>query len=772
MRAERHPRESERVEALRRYRVLDTPRETEFDDLAALASRICETPIALVTMLDAERLWFKAAVGTEARELPAEGSFCSYAILESGLLEISDLREDVRFANDGLVSNAPFVRFYAGIALETPEGLPLGTLCVLDTKPRVLTDLQRETLRVLAGQVITGLELRRRIQDMDEERQRVAETLERAEVATWRSDLATGLLDGNCLMHRFFGIEGPATQEQIRRAMHRQDLATVRAAYAEFERTGRYEAEFRATGSDGVERWILARGELARDENGEPRSLTGVAVDTTERRRTALELAAERHQFRELLDEVPAHVVTLRGEDLRYEFANRAFLEFLNRDPDFIGVAAREAWPVPDEHIAMLNGILETGEPVVGREVPVPFPSEPERLGYFDFIFQPLREADGAVSGVFVHSVDVTEKVLARRLVAESEERFRIVAQATRDAIWDCDLSTDAVWWNEGITELFGSGEVEPTGAWWIEHIHPDDRERVLAGVQTVLDQGLPDWTDEYRFTRADGTEIIVDDRGFVIFSEGKPIRMVGAMADVTEQRMAQRRLEVIVADRTAELREAVREAESFNYSISHDLRTPLRAISATSQILLDEGAETLSPGQLELLERQAHNARRLGLLIDQLLLLSRLGRVEMVRKPLDLTNIARSVVAEILQANEHWTCEIDVQDGMRADGDSALVRLVLSNLIENACKFSGGKGPIRVRQSGGEFRVEDEGVGFDMRYAEKLFLPFERLVKESEFPGTGIGLANVERIVRRHGGKVWAESQPGEGAVFSFTLK
>ena len=124
----------------------------------------------------------------------------------------------------------------------------------------------------------------------------------------------------------------------------------------------------------------------------------------------------------------------------------------------------------------------------------------------------------------------------------------------------------------------------------------------------------------------------------------------------------------------------------------------------------------------------------------------------------------------EIAQAEES-PCEIVVQEGMRAQGDPALVRLVLGNLLENACKFSRGEGTVRVSQEGDVFAVADDGVGFDMRYAAKLFLPFERLVGEREFPGTGIGLANVERIVRRHGGRVWARSEPGKGATFFFTL-
>ncbi|CAN5437068.1 hypothetical protein BH11ARM2_BH11ARM2_31350 [soil metagenome] len=224
--------------------------------------------------------------------------------------------------------------------------------------------------------------------------------------------------------------------------------------------------------------------------------------------------------------------------------------------------------------------------------------------------------------------------------------------------------------------------------------------------------------------------------------------------------------LEERVQARTDELNAALKEAEGFNYSVAHDLRAPVRAISATAMILLEELGPEVSDEHRRFLERQAYNASRLGVLIDELLRLSRLSRVDVRRMPLDLTRLTDEVVSELRTG-----LDVRVQEGMRATGDPELVRTVLHNLIGNACKFSPRGAAVEVGQSGGAVWVRDEGIGFDMGYAEKIFQPFERLVTESEFPGTGIGLANVERIVRRHGGRVWAESKPGKGATFSFTL-
>ena len=236
--------------------------------------------------------------------------------------------------------------------------------------------------------------------------------------------------------------------------------------------------------------------------------------------------------------------------------------------------------------------------------------------------------------------------------------------------------------------------------------------------------------------------------------------------------REANRTLEARVEARTAELRNAVAEAEAFNYSISHDLRTPLRAMVSTSSILLEEAGPALDGEHRELLERQVHNANRLGKLIDELLRLSRLARAEVRRVPLDLAAEARAAFDELARQDRTNGCLFAAPPSLPASGDPELVATVLHNLLGNACKFSPAGGTVRLEEADGVFAVRDEGIGFDMAHATRMFLPFERLVAEGDFPGTGIGLANVERIVRRHGGRVWAESEPGRGAAFFFTLE
>lgn len=213
-------------------------------------------------------------------------------------------------------------------------------------------------------------------------------------------------------------------------------------------------------------------------------------------------------------------------------------------------------------------------------------------------------------------------------------------------------------------------------------------------------------------------------------------------------------------------VKERTKELESFCYSVSHDLRAPLRAINATSAILQEDYAAVLPSAAVDELNRQAEASARLGQLIDDLLQFVRLGQTEAHRAPFDLTALTR-VVAEELRLED-----VRVEEGMETQGDVSLVRLLVMNLLDNASKFCREKHPcIEVGRDGEAFFVRDHGIGFDPRYAHKLFEPFERLHREGDFPGTGIGLANVKRIVERHGGKVWATGEPGVGATFFFTL-
>ena len=334
------------------------------------------------------------------------------------------------------------------------------------------------------------------------------------------------------------------------------------------------------------------------------------------------------------------------------------------------------------------------------------------------------------------------------------------------------------------------------------------DAANYVASWQILHHDGTPYAADEVPLARAvlygetSEAEFIIrrddqDDR--LVLARAAPIRDAeGAVTagvvvfhDITERRAAEtevRRLnaelEGRVRERTAELEAANREleaanreVESFAYSVSHDLRQPLRALDGFSQILLDDYGAALDEDGRSHLQRIIAADRRMGALIDALLELSRLSRGDLVRERLDITELARGIAGELAEAEPERAVECVVAEGLSAYADRRLVRALLANLLGNAWKFTAKHDTARIEvgaeDADGElvFFVRDDGAGFDMAYSGKLFGAFQSLHSPGEFEGLGIGLATVLRIVRRHGGRVWAEGEVGKGATFFFTL-
>jgi signal transduction histidine kinase len=235
--------------------------------------------------------------------------------------------------------------------------------------------------------------------------------------------------------------------------------------------------------------------------------------------------------------------------------------------------------------------------------------------------------------------------------------------------------------------------------------------------------------------------------------------------------------LEQRVHERTLSLEAANRELEAFSYSVSHDLRAPLRGISGFSDILIEKYATGLDDEGRHYLSRVKNASLRMARLINDMLALARIARTEIKRRPLNLTQLAEEVIAELRQQEPQRVAEVVVAPGLAANADPVLMRSVLENLLGNAWKFTGKRERARIEVGAAEragqqvYFVRDNGAGFNMAYAEKLFAPFQRLHSEQEFTGTGVGLATVQRIVHRHNGHIWCESTEGEGACFYFTL-
>jgi PAS domain S-box-containing protein len=394
--------------------------------------------------------------------------------------------------------------------------------------------------------------------------------------------------------------------------------------------------------------------------------------------------------------------------------------------------------------------------------------------------------------GVTFTAVDITARKQAERDLAQSQASLARAQEVGHIGSWTLEIGNNELIWSDETYRIFGRElGSSPLGfKEFLDLVHPEDRDALLATRQyaergepfqidhRILVGGREKWVREI-------AEVECDD-------DGRPIRRFGVVQDITDRKRAELEIRQLNADlerrvlqRTEELQSANRELEAFAYSVSHDLRAPLRSMDGFSQALLEDHAPALDSTGKDYLKRVQTASHRMGALIDDILALSRATRSEMTRTNVDLSALADSILHELSAEQPARQVRAQVSPGLMASGDARLLRVALRNLLHNAWKFTSrraeaeisvgseivGNGAPPAQRGKTAFFVRDNGVGFEMAYADKLFQAFRRLHSTEEFPGTGIGLATVQRIVRRHGGNVWAAGCPGQGTTVWFTL-
>jgi PAS domain S-box-containing protein len=409
--------------------------------------------------------------------------------------------------------------------------------------------------------------------------------------------------------------------------------------------------------------------------------------------------------------------------------------------------------------------------------------SQPDgKVEYFQVVKSAVFGPDGQIVGSQGIQFEITQRRQAEAALRESEQRFVQFMRNLSGLVYIKDLEGHYVFVNDAYERTFGipvadwlgktSDEFFPAGGIGQRRLN---EARTLAERQSLV-------TTEEVSTKA-GLRFF-NTIEFPIVRPEESLLIGGISMDVTEIKQAQdevqklnANLELRVRERTAELEAVNRELEAFSYSVSHDLRAPLRAIDGFARILVDEHASALSVEGHRVLNVVMRESQRMGRLIDDLLAFSRLGRQALQPVEIDLAALVSEVYREQAAQSPGRKIQLQVTALPRANADPALMRQVLVNLVDNAIKYTRRRDLAQievggsVRGSENVYYVKDNGAGFDPRYADKLFGVFQRLHTEAEFEGTGVGLALVQRIINRHGGRVWAEAQVDQGATFYFTL-
>jgi PAS domain S-box-containing protein len=402
----------------------------------------------------------------------------------------------------------------------------------------------------------------------------------------------------------------------------------------------------------------------------------------------------------------------------------------------------------------------------------------------------PLRDRAEVASLVTIFAARAAAE-LERQRADEAKhaalERFEAIFQHTPNvAIQGYDAHHRLMHWNHASETMYGIAARDAIGRdtrSLLGH-SPETAARLETAIDAVFKSGVAAEPEEWRFLIQGGREIWVLSTLFPVTSGGAVVEVFFMDVDITELKHANAsvnrlivELEARVAERTAELAELNRELEAFSYSVSHDLRAPLRSIEGFGRLLEQDYADRLDAVGLDYIGRMTRSAKRLALLIDDLLELTRIERARIRPADVDLGALADEIVEELRHGAPQRHVEVAIAAGMLARGDSQLLRIALQNLIENAWKYTGRTAGARIAfgceicAEGPVYHVRDNGAGFDMAYADKLFAPFQRLHNVQEFEGSGVGLATVARVLRRHNGRIWAEASPGQGATFYFTL-
>ncbi len=707
---------------------------------------------------------------------------------------------------------------------ETPEvDLPPNDFCVHSYIYPIKDDNGR--LREVIVMHEDVAEKEQVLQALRESEARLSEAQRIAQLGSWQLDLRSNTLQWSDEIFRIFEIDPQrfgASYEAFLDAIHPDDRERVDAAYLNsLENRLPYQIEHRLLMKDGRVKYVQERCETEFAADGKPLSSMGTVQDISERKRAELAARENEQRFHILAQISPVGIFRTDAQGLCV-YVNKRWLEIAGMtEPQALG----EGWSLAVHADDRERVFQEWSQAVCSQapfytecrlQRPAALDGSPGKITWVLAQATAERDAEGNIAGYVGTITDISQHKRIEEALSElaaagaGEAFFQRLAQGVA-ALFDarkaffCRFPPDspavaenlAVWCRDGsesgrepVCRLHDSPcgkTVEHGGVFVIKTRLGDQLGNDCCGpvitehAESFIGTPLLDGEG-----RAIGIMGIVDDKPVEDSKALLPVlEMFAARAAAELERQAAERairrqrdrLEQEVQQRTDELRASNQELESFAYSVSHDLRAPLRAIDGFSLALLEDYSEGLDETATGYLQRVRTATQRMGTLIDDMLALSQVTRGELSHQPVDLSALAHGIVHQLRETSPGREVQVSVAPGLVAEGDRRLLGVLLGNLLANAWKYTGKEAHPRIEFGGAQrdgrqvFFVRDNGVGFNIKYLDKIFVAFQRLHSSSEFEGSGIGLATVQRIVNRHGGRVWAEAEEGRGATFYFSL-
>lgn len=536
---------------------------------------------------------------------------------------------------------------------------------------------------------------------------------------------------------------------------------------------------------DGTKRLLSWLCRVLKDENGNVAGVISSARDITEKKYAEELLIESENKFRNVFDNsaIAKSITSLDG----MIHVNQAFCDMLGYENKELLQQKWQDISHPDD-IKMTQQKLEelsTGKAKSIHLIKRYFKKDGGIVwAEVNTVLQ--RDQQGHPQYYITSAVDITARKEAEEKILQSEAQLKEAQRIGHLGSWDLDLVNNKLNWSDEIYNIF---EVDPENFHpsyesFLKRIHPEDREKVNSVYQNSIETKAP-YAIEHRLMMTDGRIKHVREECETAYdAKGAPLRSLGIIQDITERKEIEERvrnlnveLEQRVRERTAQLEAANKELEAFSYSVSHDLRSPLRHIAGYVDLLTSRCRDSLSEKGLHYLDTILDSVQQMDILIEHLLKFSRTGRMAMHQSPLDMNQLIQTIKKSISTDNPDRIIEWHIGNLPTVICDPIMINQVWMNLLNNAVKFTQNRKKAKVEVGSREenqqivFFVRDNGVGFHMKYAKKLFGVFQRLHSTDDFEGTGIGLANVQRIISRHGGIAWAEAEPNKGATFYFSL-
>jgi PAS domain S-box-containing protein len=776
--------------AVIRLGILDTPKEKEFDDLVELAAVVSGAPIAALTIVDNNRVWYKSTLGFDVSESDREGSFCDYALREDSLFEVPDAQSDPRFASTPLVAGIAQIRFYAGQPLLAEDGSRVGTICILDRVPRELSSSQRIAMELFSKQAVALLEGRLARLTLANSLEHYTQLHESMRDAFAQVDISGQLVDVN---PAFCELVGYTREECLQ--LNSKELTPDN--WREFEQpmiegkldqegfSDVYEKEY--IRKDGTKVPVELRVVLLRDRQGVPQTRWAIIRDISERKRAEQELKEREEKYRFLFENMTTgfalHEIICDDDgkpaDYRYLEINPAFESLTGlSSKQLLGKTILEVVPETEPYwIEVFGNVALTGEPIQYENLSA-------ELGkhFSVWAFSPSYGQFAVIIS------DTTKTKLIQAELLKNERRLALAISATSDAVWDRNYQTGESYFSPRWYEMIGYDESElPMNLeTWRAIAHPDDIEKAHEDICKCLEPFVTTgYQSEYRVRRGDGTWRWILSRGKVVERDenGGAILLSGTNADITERKEAEQALKALnetledrVAQRTAALAERNDDLELFSYAISHDLRAPLRIIRGYATFLSEEIEAGNTDDVMEFVERIAKSAEQMSEMLDGILAYARIGTASAEPTEVDLKDFMSNIVSEVQSQSGADVVQLTAgSEDTTLLVDSDALSICVRNLLHNAVKFASGrtdpevKVHTKVSSNRCQIVIKDNGVGFDMADSERIFQMFQRLRPSS--PGTGVGLALVARAVSRLDGLIHPESELGKGATFTLDI-